>query len=371
MNSRERIISVVKKRDRADKIPWTFNFGATQGLNPTLLLNFKKRLGIDEYIYDFFDYDVINVNAPEKTGSNFIAGGIALKPNGINPSDYYDTNKLPNGFIDAWGVYTVPWELDPTFDTFINPLKNADDLKTFERYPSPTIDEEALLDIRKQTSEIKSRNKMSTAYSGSLYEWCGVIRGQEEFMMDLYDEPKFVEVLVEKVASVTRDMCLAAVKNGVDLIACYDDFGMQTSLQISPEHWRRYIKPAWKMIWDSIRKENSDAIIFLHSCGCIEEIIPDLIEMGLDVLHPIQPETMDVYEISKKYQKDIAIWGTISNQQTMPFGSPQDVTNEVRDRMEKLGSKGGFILSPSNVLGPEVPLDNLIAFVEAAKKYSV
>ncbi len=370
MNSRERINYVIKKRQKADRVPWTFNFGATQGLNPTLLKNYKAHIGLDGYFFDYLDYDIINVNAPEMTGSNFIAGGINLSPNGIDLKDYYDVDSLPKGFLDAWGVYNVPWELDPTFEVFINPLKNAETLKEIESYPSPKVDETALEEIKKQTEAIRKRGKMSSAYSGSLYEWCGVLRGQEAFMIDLYEEPKFVEALVEKVSMVTKQMCLAAVRSGVDVIACYDDFGMQNSLQISPQHWRKYIKPSWKMIWEAIKKENPEAIIFLHSCGYIEDIIPDLIEIGVDVLHPIQPETMDVYKISDLYQKDLAIWGTVSCQRTMPFGTPQEVQAEIAERVSRLGSKGGFILSPANVLGPEVPLANVSAFIEAARKYT-
>ena len=367
MNSRERIRKVLKERSQADYIPWAFLFGATQALNPTLLKNYKKARGIEGCIYDYLDYDVINVNAPENTGADFLAGSIPLLPNGINLADYYDVEKLPKGYLSAWGVYTVPWEVDSTFETFINPLKHADDLKAFENYPAPTVDEAGLADVAAQAAEIKARDKMSSIYCGSLYEWCGVIRGQEEFMIDLYEDPMYVEVLVEKVSELTKEMCLAAVRSGVDVICCYDDFGCQNALQISPALWRKFIKPGWKKVWDAVHAANPDAIIFLHSCGHIEPIIPDLIEIGLDTLHPIQPETMDVYKVCEKYQKDVSIWGTVSCQQTMPFGTPKDVFAEVRERMERLGEKGGFFLSPANILGPEVPLENVDAFIEAAR----
>jgi len=354
----------------ADIIPWTFNFGATQGLNPTLLADYKAAMGIDGYLYEHLNYDIVNVNAPERTGSTFIAGSIPLESNGIDPKDYYDMASLPKGFFDAWGIYNIPWEMDPTFEVFINPLKNANSLKTIEAYPVPIVDEDALADVRRQAGEIRDQDKMSSIYCGSLYEWCGVLRGQEAFMMDLCDEPEFAEALVEKVSGVTLSMCLAAVHNGVDVVACYDDFGMQTGLQISPQHWRRYIKPGWKRIWDAVRKASPSVIIFLHSCGGIEGIIPDLIEIGLDVLHPIQPETMDVYKVCAKYQEDIAIWGTVSCQQTMPLGTPGDIDQEIKERVQRIGSRGGFVLSPANVLGPEVPLENVTAFIQAARKYA-
>jgi uroporphyrinogen decarboxylase len=370
MNSRERIFTVIKKRQPADSVPWTFNFGATQGFNPALLKRYKEHSGITGMIYDHFNYDVVNVLAPEKTGSGWLAGGAGLIANNIEPGKYYDVVKLPkNGFLDAWGIYNVPWETDPTFEYFINPLKKAMTLQEIENYPSPSVDVHSLDLVMREAGEIRESGRMSSSYSGSLYEWCWNLRGQEEFMIDLYENPEFVDALLEKVSELTQNLAVATVRAGVDVLAFYDDAGMQTALQISPAHWRKHIKPRWKKVWEAVKKKNGDAIIFLHSCGCIEEIIPDLIEIGLDVLHPIQPETMDVYRICAEYGRDLAFWGTVSSQRTIPFGSAADVEAEIELRVRKIGRKGGFILSPSNIMGPEVPFANIDAFAAAARKY--
>jgi uroporphyrinogen decarboxylase len=326
-------------------------------------------MGIHGYIYDHFNYDVVNVLAPEKTGSGWLAGGVGLMTNGIEKEKYYDTAQIPqNAFFDPWGICNVPWETDPTFEYFINPLKNIKTLRDIENYPCPKIDEKSLELVGREVREIRDSGRMSSSYSGSLYEWCWNLRGQEEFMTDLYDHPEYVEALTEKVSEFTKILALATVRAGADVLAFYDDAGMQTALQISPVHWRKYIKPGWKKIWEAVKRENSESIIFLHSCGCIEEIIPDLIEIGLDVLHPIQPETMDVYKICEKFGGDIAFWGTVSSQRTIPFGSRQEISDEIKARVEKIGKKGGFVLSPANIMGPEVPFDNISAFAEAAEE---
>jgi uroporphyrinogen decarboxylase len=202
-----------------------------------------------------------------------------------------------------------------------------------------------------------------------MYEWTKYIRGEENLYMDYIANPKIVEAMVDKVSNFTGELARRFQEIGLDILSFYDDFGAQDKLQISPGHWRQFVKPAWKRIWEEVRSRNKDSIIFLHSCGCVEEIIPDLIEIGLDVLHPIQPETMDVYEISRKYQKDLALWGTVSNQRTIPLGTPDEIDREIRERVEKMGKKGGFIVSPANIMGPEIPMENIDAFAKACEKY--
>lgn len=375
MNSRERIYITLKERKLADKIPWTFNFGGTLAFNPTLLTNYKKHMNIDVPICEYFNYDVFHVLDPDgdksKVGLDALVSTISYIKNGIKLEDYFDVENIPKGgYLDAWGIYHYPWPKDITFEVYIAPLQNVKDIKVIKNFPSPKVDlkslEKAEIDIKK----IKNvKQKMSVTYSGSMYEWVKVIRGEENLFMDLYENPDIVEVLFEKVSSFTSELARLLQNAGLDILSFYDDFGAQDKLQINPKHWRQYVKPAWARIWEEVKKRNKDTIIFLHSCGCIEEIIPDLIEIGLDVLHPIQPETMDVYQISNLYQKDLALWGTISCQKTIPFGKPEDVDREIKERMERIGKKGGFIVSPANIMGPEVPFENITAFWKACEKY--
>ena len=375
MNSRERIFKVIKKREITDKIPWTFNFGATQGFNPHLLKAYKKHKGINIPIAEYFDYDVYPVLDPDedetKVGLAELVSGIEFVTNGIKAEEYFKPEELkPNGYLDAWGIYHYPWPSDETFEVYNAPLKNITDISMIRDFPSPAIDEKSLEAARKDIFKIKNeKEKMTVCYCGSIYEWTKYIRGEEQLYMDFIDNPAIVEAMIEKLSAFTGEMARRFQDIGLDILSFYDDFGAQDKLQINPKHWRRFIKPAWKRVWEEVRSRNSDTIIFLHSCGCVEEIIPDLIEIGLEVLHPIQPETMDVYEISRKYQKDLALWGTISSQKTIPFGTPADIDMEIKERVDKMGNKGGFIISPANIMGPEVPMENIDAFAKACRKY--
>ena len=375
MNSRELIFATLKQRKFTGRVPWSFNFGASQGFNPTLLKNFKEYAHISGPICEYFGYDVFPVLDPDgdesRVGLSALASGINYLNNGIKIEDYYDTEELPeNGYLDSWGIYHYPWKLDPTFEQYISPLRNINDTGIIKNFPKPKVDMMSLEEARQDIDRIKNKKeKMTVTYSGSLFEWSKNIRGEEVFFMDLYDNPEAIRVLIEKVSDFTLSLASNLQNAGVDILSFYDDFGAQDRLQIDPVHWRKFVKPGWAKIWKKVTENNPDTIIFLHSCGCIEEIIPDLIEIGLDVLHPIQPETMDVYKIASNYQKDLAIWGTISCQNTIPFGTPADVDFEIKDRVEKMGKKGGFLISPANIMGPEVPLENIRAYHKACEKY--
>ncbi|MBT9147592.1 MAG: hypothetical protein DDT32_01354 [Syntrophomonadaceae bacterium] len=368
MNSRERMKKILLEKGSADKIPWTFDFGATQGLNPSLLQRYKEKNGIKKPIYEYFNYDIIAIPYPETRGPEELNGGITFVSNISDPTIYYE-NIPENAEFDAWGILWYCWPTDPTFKNFKSPLALMDSVAEIENYPEPGLSIKSIGEVSRWARKVREAGKMSACYAGSIYEWSWWLRGQINFMEDLLLAPTRAKAVVDKVKGFTKKLALASQEAGCDVLAFYDDAGMQSSLQISPELWRRFIKPAFKEIVSEIKRRNPETITFLHSCGDIGLIIPDIIEIGFDVLHPLQPETMDVYQITSLYAGKIAFWGTISNQKTMPFGSPQDVRLEVREKMERLGKEGGFILSPSNILCPDVPLSNLDAFVEEASKF--
>jgi uroporphyrinogen decarboxylase len=142
---------------------------------------------------------------------------------------------------------------------------------------------------------------------------------------------------------------------------------MQTGMQISPELWRRFIRPRWQEILNDVRARCPGTRTFLHSCGNIREIVPDIVELGFNVLHPIQPECMDFAEIRREFGRHIALCATISSQRTLPFGTPEDVRREVRRLKELAGEDRRCILCPSNLIQPETPWANILAFAEEAR----
>jgi uroporphyrinogen decarboxylase len=187
--------------------------------------------------------------------------------------------------------------------------------------------------------------------------------------MDMISDPEMTAAIMDRVVSILRNTVRQYVRAGVDVIIWGEDVGMQDAMLISPALWRKWVKPRYASMIDAAKEINPDVIIWYHSDGRIEPIIPDLIEIGVQVLNPVQPEAMDPAHIKSLHGDKLAFWGTVSIQQTMPFGSPEDVRAEVKQRIETVGRGGGFVLAPSHVLEPEVPWENVLAFVQAAREY--
>lgn len=204
---------------------------------------------------------------------------------------------------------------------------------------------------------------------GALWERATFMRSMEELLLDLGENRHFVEELLEKL---TENILVTAERlfeqGEFDCCCLSDDYGMQTSLLMSPRDWRELIKPRFKRIIDLAKKNGRQ--FFLHSCGCVQDIIPDFIELGLDILHPIQPETMDIAWLKREYGKDITFCGGVPTQNLLPNGTPDEVRTEVRRLKQVMGAGGGYILEPGITLQNDVPLENLVALVEEARRSS-
>jgi uroporphyrinogen decarboxylase len=143
--------------------------------------------------------------------------------------------------------------------------------------------------------------------------------------------------------------------------------GTQRGMLMSAPLWRAWLKPRLARTIAAARDVKPDVLVFYHSDGDVSAIIPDLIEIGVDILNPVQPECMDPAALKRAYGQQLSFWGTIGTQSTLPFGSPDDVRREVRLRIETVGAGGGLFLAPTHVIEPEVPFENIVAFVDAVK----
>ena len=151
----------------------------------------------------------------------------------------------------------------------------------------------------------------------------------------------------------------------MDGIFLSDDYGHQQSLLMSPYHWQEFIKPRLRELFAKIK--DAGLFTFLHSCGNVSEIVPDLIQVGLDVLHPVQPEAMDIASLKTEYGDKLAFYGGISTQKTLPRGTPEEVEDEVRQTAQFMAEGGGYILAPGITLQHDIPLENILAFIKAAR----
>jgi uroporphyrinogen decarboxylase len=190
----------------------------------------------------------------------------------------------------------------------------------------------------------------------------------ENFMADLILHRKIAEAVLDKVAGYTLGLALESAGAGIDVLCFYDDVGMQRGMQISPRCWRTFMKPRWKNILERVRGRFPQAIFFLHSCGNVTEILGDIVELGFHILHPVQPECMDLASVRKRFGKNIVLCATISAQRTFPFGSSDEVRNEVKRLKRIFITDMRCILCPSNRVQPETPWENVVTFVEEAKK---
>jgi uroporphyrinogen decarboxylase len=220
--------------------------------------------------------------------------------------------------------------------------------------------------VSERVQTLQAQGLAVAAYAGSVFEQSWYLCGLENLMTDLIARPEIAHDLFQRTAAFQQYAARKFARAGVDILITGDDIAGQTGPLISLKTWRRFLKPLLAATVRAIRESNSTTKIFYHSDGNVEAFIPDLIEIGVEILNPIQPEAMDPAAIKRRYGDRLSFWGTVSVQHTMPLGTPDDVRAEVRARIREVGSGGGLILAPAHVLGPETPWENIVAFFEAA-----
>ncbi len=201
----------------------------------------------------------------------------------------------------------------------------------------------------------------------TVFETAWALRGLERLLMDFVAAPD----LAAEILDIPFRYHLAAAKRlaamGVDMIWTGDDVGTQRGLLMAPALWRRILKPRLARFFAEVKAANPRVKIAYHSDGAIEPLIPDLIEIGLDVLNPVQPACMDPAALRRKYGKNLSFWGTIDEQKTLPFGTPQDVRAEVRSRLDHAGRDGGLILGPTHHVQLDTPMENFWSMVRTIR----
>jgi uroporphyrinogen decarboxylase len=273
---------------------------------------------------------------------------------------------LASGKVDEWGVR---WR-GGGFHHFAHidsPLRGVHDLARLQDHPWPDLTAPyRYAGLRERVAELHRQGLAVTAFAGSVFEQSWYVRGLEELMMDMAAEPEIAHYFFERAGAMQQHAAAEFARAGVDIIITGDDIAGQHGLLMSLATWREFLKPRLAATVRAVKAANPNAFVFYHSDGNVEPAIPELIEVGIDILNPVQPECMDPAAIKRQYGDRLSFWGTVSVQQTMPFGTPEDVRAEVRARVRDVGCGGGLILAPAHVLGPETPWENIVAFFEAA-----
>lgn len=203
----------------------------------------------------------------------------------------------------------------------------------------------------------------------SVFEAAWYLRGLETFMMDLAMEEDYAYTLLDKVMQYPLQMGLQFIDLGVDMVWLGDDIATQQNMMISPAMWRKDLKPRYADMFAAFRKRNPDIKICYHSCGNLQAVVDDLVEIGLDVLNPIQPLAMNPAQFKKRFGKNLTMYGTLDIQNIMPFGTPEDVRKEVKNLISDCAPGGGFILSPAHHIQSDTSIANIEAFYQAARDF--
>jgi uroporphyrinogen decarboxylase len=196
-----------------------------------------------------------------------------------------------------------------------------------------------------------------------IFEKSWSLRGFENALEDMSLNVKFYEELTERITDHLMEFVEIAIRYDVDGIMFGDDWGGQTGLLMGRERWRQFFKKHYRRLYDKVH--GSGKFVLSHCCGNIVDILPDLIEIGLDVYESFQPEAMDIYTVKKEFGADMTFWGGLGAQSVIPFGTPGDIHRQVRVLRKHMGRGGGFILGPSKDPPPETPIENLIALIDA------
>jgi len=224
------------------------------------------------------------------------------------------------------------------------------------------INEQARPDAVKRLEEHKHLFRLAGIGWG-LVERTWTIRGFENVLMDVVAEPDFYQELLDRILTMQLRFVEETLKLPIDAVTFSDDWGDQRGVTIGPERWRKYVKPRVARLYEAVHRAGKLAIS--HCCGNVADILPDIIEAGLDVLESVQPEAMNPYELKRKWGDKITFWGGMGVQRLVPFGKPEEIKAEIRRLRREMARGGGYILACAKPMQPETPTENAVAVVEA------
>jgi len=279
-------------------------------------------------------------------------------------NSYYQAGET---YTDEWGItwraqpYTTPFGAGHYTEMVEHPL--ADDT-AIAGYAGPDPNRPELYDeAARVIADFKDEYWIVGVTVTTVFETAWALRGYERLLMDFVEKPD----LAEQILNIPYQYHLTAAKKlvemGVDMIWTGDDVGMQTGMLISPKLWRKFLKPKMANFIAALKAINPQVKVAYHSDGNVSAILPDLVEIGLDVLNPIQPACMNSAELKQKYGDQLCFWGSMDEQHTLPFGKPEDVRAEVLMRLKTLGKDGGLILGPTHHVQLDTPMENFWAMV--------
>ncbi len=281
----------------------------------------------------------------------------------------------PDGFtydvqFDGWGIAHEDNPNSMHMTRMHYPMKNFTTLDEVKAYPWPDYTKVDFSPLQTQMENVHGKGLAVFVWMEcTIWETAWYLRSMDNLMMDMAYEDEKASYIFDQITDRACYRAAIFARQGADILGLGDDIGMQSSIMMSLDMYRQWLKPRLKRVIHAAKAIKPDILISYHSCGFVEPFIEDLIEAGVDILNPVQPECMDFQEIHKKYGERISFNGTIGTQQLMPFGTAEEVKAEVRRNLDIAGKKGGLFCCPTHMLEPEVPWENIEAYMEACGDY--
>jgi len=290
------------------------------------------------------------------------------------------SDKQHTYFRDSWGIkWAKPKKGGLYYDIRENPLSSKFSKADIDDLTPPSLyAKDQLADFRERAKVYRDKGFaiIVGGTGGGIFEWACWLRGYKNFFVDMLARKSLAERLLRKILEHKLRhyrQVLNELGDLVDIVAEGDDMATQERLMISPDLYRRMIKPLHIELFKEIQMYAGKRIyIHFHSCGAIRELIPELIEAGIDALNPVQVSArgMDTKQLKKDFGRDITFWGGgVDTQHTLPKGTPEQVRAEVKRRIDDLAPGGGFVFSAVHNIQPDVPAENIIAMWESLKKH--
>jgi uroporphyrinogen decarboxylase len=380
MNSRERVILALNHKE-PDRVPIDLGATIVSSIVKQTYIDLKHHLGLPVEEIKMLDFvqqlPYVDDALMERFGVDFrmvqLPAATAVGVNIFEEGDYY-------AFFDRWGAKLhMPKVGGLYFDWVDFPIKSAT-MTALDNYAWPypdAVEVNALLGQQAKTLYETTAYALvgSAVIGGGIFEQPARVMGLENFLMALLTAPAFADRLMETITDIYIESCnryLEQVGPYIQVFTYWDDLAGQNGWIINPEIYRKMIKPKQKRLVEAIKKK-TNAKLFYHSCGATRALIPDLVEIGFDILNPVQVSAkgMDTKELKAEFGKDIVFWGSIDTQRVLPFGKPHEVVDEVKRRIDDLAPGGGFVLAAVHNIQAYVPAENIITAFDTALEYGV
>jgi len=319
--------------------------------------NFRKRFGHTDYQTHF---GLCHRSFEMNVQRNFTSG-----------TELFKRESLPESTVfDEYGIgHSKGSEAAFHMTRMHHPLKGAD-LNEILDYPYPGVPEGELENLKEKVRGLHGKGLASFAFMQmTIWEASWYLRSMEELMIDMMMGDEKAMALLDLITqfSVSKARCYAEA--GVDILSLGDDIGTQNSIMIDVGLWETWLKPRLEKVIRAAREVNPGILIFYHSCGQINPFIEQLIEVGVDILNPVQPECMSFDEVHDLYGERLSFWGTLGTQELLPFGTREQVRETTLSRLNRCGEKGGIVIGPTHIVEPEVPWENLTAIKDGIKQF--